>query len=46
MDFATGKGEPNNYYVYGAACADVEVDCLTGVHRVSEWIRRHMVGKA
>lgn len=30
-------GEPGNkyaYYVYGSACAEVEIDCLTGDHQV------------
>ena len=29
-DWSVGKGEPFNYYTYGAACSEVEVDCLTG----------------
>jgi xanthine dehydrogenase/oxidase len=33
-DFATNSGNPFNYYTYGAACSEVEVDCLTGDHQV------------
>ena len=29
-DWSVGKGNPFNYYTYGAACSEVEVDCLTG----------------
>lgn len=28
------EGSPFIYYVYGAACTEVEVDCLTGDHRI------------
>ncbi len=31
----TGKGQLYNYYTYGAACSEVEIDCLTGDHTVS-----------
>ena len=33
-DFETGKGNPFHYYTTGAACAEVEVDTLTGDYRV------------
>jgi xanthine dehydrogenase/oxidase len=33
-DFATNSGHPFNYYTYGAACSEVEIDCLTGDHQV------------
>lgn len=33
-DFAKNTGTPFNYFTYGAACADVEIDCLTGDHQV------------
>ncbi|XP_023568150.1 aldehyde oxidase 2-like isoform X1 [Octodon degus] len=33
MDWEKGEGEPFPYYVFGAACSEVEVDCLTGAHR-------------
>jgi aldehyde oxidase len=29
---------PVPYFVYGAACSEVEVDCLTGDHKVDEKI--------
>lgn len=35
MDFFNGKGaEMFGYCVYGVGCAEVEVDCLTGDHKV------------
>ena len=36
VDFCSGSGggELFPYAVYGAACAEVEVDTLTGDHRV------------
>lgn len=35
IDFFSGKGgDIFGYCVYGAACSEVEVDCLTGDHRV------------
>ncbi|XP_075385060.1 aldehyde oxidase 2-like [Tenrec ecaudatus] len=33
MDWEKGEGDPFPYYVYGAACSEVEIDCLTGAHR-------------
>ncbi|CAN2389161.1 heptaldehyde:oxygen oxidoreductase activity [Pristimantis euphronides] len=30
MDWEKGEGRPFQYCVYGAACSEVEVDCLTG----------------
>ncbi|EFX65041.1 hypothetical protein DAPPUDRAFT_303976 [Daphnia pulex] len=33
-DFATNSGSPFRYFSFGAACSVVEVDCLTGNHRV------------
>ena len=33
-DFASNSGHPFNYYTYGAACSEVEIDCLTGDHQV------------
>ncbi|XP_020840560.1 aldehyde oxidase 1 [Phascolarctos cinereus] len=33
MDWEKGEGQPFAYYVYGAACSEVEVDCLTGDHK-------------
>ncbi|XP_006889201.1 PREDICTED: aldehyde oxidase-like [Elephantulus edwardii] len=34
MDWEKGKGEAFPYFVYGAACSEVEVDCLTGAHKL------------
>ncbi|VCW91116.1 unnamed protein product [Gulo gulo] len=36
MDWDKGEGDPFPYYVYGAACSEVEIDCLTGAHKVSQ----------
>lgn len=33
-DFKTNSGKLFNYFTYGAACSEVEIDCLTGDHRV------------
>eukprot|EP01006_Ploeotia_vitrea_P034718 TRINITY_DN65790_c9_g1_i1.p1 TRINITY_DN65790_c9_g1~~TRINITY_DN65790_c9_g1_i1.p1 ORF type:complete len:1383 (+),score=788.36 TRINITY_DN65790_c9_g1_i1:28-4149(+) len=33
-DFATGKGTPFHYFTTGVAFSEVEIDCLTGDHRV------------
>lgn len=33
-DFATNSGNPFRYFTFGAACSEVEIDCLTGNHRV------------
>jgi len=30
FDWETGTGRPFAYYNYGAACSEVEIDCLTG----------------
>ncbi|KAJ3673000.1 hypothetical protein LUZ60_006374 [Juncus effusus] len=36
FDLKTGKGNPFNYYTYGAAFAEVEIDALTGdFHTIS-----------
>ncbi|XP_043271749.1 xanthine dehydrogenase isoform X2 [Venturia canescens] len=32
--FETNSGHPFNYYTYGVACTEVEIDCLTGDHQV------------
>jgi len=34
FDFKTKTGNPFNYFCFGAACAEVEIDCLTGDHEV------------
>ncbi|XP_031813076.1 aldehyde oxidase isoform X1 [Sarcophilus harrisii] len=33
MDWEKGEGHPFTYFVYGTACSEVEVDCLTGDHK-------------
>ena len=33
-DFETGEGKLFNYFTNAAACSVVEIDCLTGDHRV------------
>ncbi|XP_021947177.1 xanthine dehydrogenase/oxidase [Folsomia candida] len=34
FDFKAKLGKPFNYFCFGAACAEVEIDCLTGDHEV------------
>uniref|UniRef100_A0A8C0CEC5 Aldehyde oxidase 1 n=1 Tax=Balaenoptera musculus TaxID=9771 RepID=A0A8C0CEC5_BALMU len=33
MNWETGEGRPFEYFVYGAACSEVEIDSLTGAHK-------------
>ncbi|XP_062435402.1 aldehyde oxidase-like isoform X3 [Rhea pennata] len=33
MDWEKGEGQPFTYFLYGAACSEVEIDCLTGDHK-------------
>ncbi|XP_043851338.1 aldehyde oxidase 3-like isoform X1 [Dromiciops gliroides] len=33
MDWVKGEGDVFPYFVYGAACSEVEIDCLTGAHK-------------
>nr|XP_022334415.1 xanthine dehydrogenase/oxidase-like isoform X1 [Crassostrea virginica] len=33
-DFKTNSGKPFNYFSFGVACSEVEIDCLTGDHKV------------
>ncbi|MEE6490038.1 hypothetical protein FKM82_015769 [Ascaphus truei] len=33
FDWEKGEGQPFPYCVYGAACTEVEIDCLTGDHK-------------
>ena len=38
-DWKTNSGRLYNYYTYGTACSEVEIDCLTGDHQVSDvWL--------
>lgn len=39
MDWKKEEGDAFPYYVYGASCSEVEVDCLTGAHKVNSNIR-------
>lgn len=32
-DFEKNEGSPFNYFSYGVACSEVEIDCLTGDHK-------------
>ncbi|XP_028255483.1 xanthine dehydrogenase/oxidase-like [Parambassis ranga] len=32
-DFDTNSGRAFNYFSYGVACSEVEIDCLTGAHK-------------
>ncbi|XP_071454952.1 xanthine dehydrogenase isoform X2 [Hetaerina americana] len=33
-DWETNSGNPFNYFTFGVACSEVEIDCLTGDHQV------------
>src|SRR5204863_9906101 len=45
-DRPKAKGRPFYYFAYGAACAEVTVDTLTGEMRVERVDIRHDVGKS
>jgi len=45
-DRATGRGRPFFYYAYGAACAEVAVDTLTGEYRIERVDILHDVGRS
>eukprot|EP00079_Xenopus_tropicalis_P035814 XP_017949585.1 PREDICTED: xanthine dehydrogenase/oxidase [Xenopus tropicalis] len=32
-DMEKNEGRPSNYFSYGVACSEVEIDCLTGDHK-------------
>lgn len=32
--FDSNSGRAFNYFSYGVACSEVEIDCLTGAHKV------------
>jgi hypothetical protein len=34
-DMSKNEGKPFKYFTYGAACSEVEIDCLTGDHKVT-----------
>ncbi|KAM3916930.1 aldehyde oxidase 1-like [Leptodactylus fuscus] len=33
MDWEKGEGHIAPYYIFGAACSEIELDCLTGAHK-------------
>ncbi|KAM4627027.1 aldehyde oxidase 2-like isoform 1-T1 [Discoglossus pictus] len=33
MDWEKSEGHPGPYYIYGAGCSEIELDCLTGGHK-------------
>ncbi|KAJ7345476.1 hypothetical protein JRQ81_001426 [Phrynocephalus forsythii] len=33
IDWEKGEGHPFEYFVFGAACTEVEIDCLSGDHK-------------
>lgn len=33
INWEKGEGHPFEYFVFGAACSEVEIDCLTGDHK-------------
>ena len=39
-DWKTNTGRVFNYFCFGAACSEVEVDCLTGDHQVGKLLSR------
>jgi hypothetical protein len=41
MDWEKEEGDPYPYFVYGASCSEVEVDCLTGAHKVKSDVCTH-----
>lgn len=34
-DWSKNEGRPFCYFSYGVACSEIEIDCLTGDHKVS-----------
>ncbi|XP_074071454.1 aldehyde oxidase 4-like [Macrotis lagotis] len=34
MDWEKEEGHPYPYFVYGTTCSEVEIDCLTGAHKL------------
>ena len=41
-DWKTNTGRVFNYFCFGAACSEVEIDCLTGDHQVGKLLSRHV----
>ena len=46
FDRDKGKGHPFHYYVYGAALAEVELDCRLGEHRLRKFLIVHENGQS
>lgn len=40
-DFKTNSGNAFNYFSFGVACSEVEIDCLTGDHKVKTQTQTH-----
>ena len=43
--FETNSGNAFHYFTYGVACSEVEIDCLTGDHKVRSLQNFSMKGK-
>ena len=41
-DWKTNTGRVFNYFCFGAACSEVEIDCLTGDHQVGKLLSRRV----
>ncbi len=46
FDREIGKGHPFHYYVYGAALAEVELDCRLGEHTIKQLVIIHENGQS
>lgn len=44
-DFASNSGRVFNYYSYGVSCSEVEIDCLTGAHKVRQFFGPRFVSQ-
>lgn len=43
--FETNSGNAFHYFTYGVACSEVEIDCLTGDHKVRSLQNVRMKGE-
>lgn len=43
MDWEKEEGHAFPYFIYGVSCSEVEVDCLTGAHKVKSDIGVHLL---
>lgn len=41
-DWKTNTGRVFNYFCFGAACSEVEIDCLTGDHQVRPLVSHYL----